>query len=165
MRWVRTWPAKIPEGRAHVVDRLPRIVMEDYNYVLPLALLGGDAIIIEWDLAISREDWTTFTLACLADPDRVRVAPYRLYPKSTNLPEPVWAHRRVGRNPPWITEDDQECDLFGFGLVYLPRTVVSKYLATSPEVTSDALFSKWHHAEGLGPVPVSWDVRPIHLHY
>ena len=57
------------------------------------------------------------------------------------------------------------CDLFGFGLVYLPHSIVAKYLATDPQVTGDAIFSKWHHAQGLGPVPVHWDVRPIHLHY
>jgi hypothetical protein len=81
------------------------------------------------------------------------------------LPEPVWAHRRVGRHPAWIKDGELTCDLFGFGLVYLPHSIVGKYLATAPETTGDALFSQWHHAQGLGPVPVSWDVRPVHLHY
>jgi hypothetical protein len=164
VRWVRTWPAEIPEGRSYVVDRLPRIEM-DRNYVPVLEQLDGDTVIVEWDLAVSFEDRERFTAACEAEPDRVRVAPYRIYPVSTNLERPVWAHRRRVGHPPWITEGDKECDLFSFGLVYLPHQVVKQYLATSPEVSSDARFSLWHYGEGLGPVPVSWDVKPTHLHY
>jgi hypothetical protein len=148
-----------------VVDGLYRIEMRDYNYVPVLSQLDSDTVIIEWDLAVELADITRFTSACQADPGRVRVAPYRLYPRSTNLPEAVWAHRKVATHPAWITEADQECELFGFGLVYLPHEIVRQYLATSPEVTGDAIFSQWHHAQGVGPVPVSWDVRPIHLHY
>jgi hypothetical protein len=165
VRWVRTWPAKIPTGRAHVADLLPRIEMTGYNYVPVLEQLDGDTVIVEWDLAVSYEDRALFTAACLAEPDRVRVAAYRLYPRSTALPEPVWAHRRWGRHPGWITEGEPFCDMFSFGLVYLPHAIVGKYLATGPEVTGDSIFSQWHHDQGLGPVPVAWDVQPVHLHY
>lgn len=139
--------------------------MSGHNYLPVLEQLDGDTVIAEWDIAFDFVDMAWFTARCLEDPERVRVAPYRLFPESTNLPAPVWAHRRVGRNPGWITDGEQECDLFSFGLVYLPHTVVSKYLATSPETTSDDLFSRWHHRAGLGPVPVAWDVHAVHLHY
>ena len=165
MRWVRTWPERIPPGRSYVVDGLPRITMRDHDYAPVLGQLDGDTIIAEWDIAVSFEGIARFTEVCEARPERVHVAPYRLYPASTNSVEPVWAHRRVGRNPPWIAEGEPECDLFSFGLVYLPHLVVSKYLATDPGVSGDARFSQWHHNAGLGPVPVCWDVRPIHLHY
>ena len=165
MRWVRTWPTRIPKGRAYVDDLLPKIEMTDYNYVPVLEQLDGDTVIVEWDVAVSREDIALFALLCQLERDQVRVAPYRLYPISTNLPDVVWAHRRFGRLPQWITEGEPYCDLFGFGLVYLPHAVVSKYLETKPEVTGDAIFSQWHHAQGLGPVPVTWDIRPVHLHY
>jgi hypothetical protein len=148
-----------------VVDGLPRIEMSGHNYLPVLEQLDGDTVIVEWDLAVSREDTARFTAACQASPGRVRVAPYKLYPISTNLQAPVWAHRRVGRNPPWITPADQECDLFGFGLAYLPHMIVKEYLETGPEVSSDALFSQWHHTVKLGPVPVCWDVQPVHLHH
>jgi hypothetical protein len=165
VRWVRTWPADIPAGRSYVVDDLKRIVMDSYNYVPVLEQLDGDTVIIEWDLAVSFEDKGRFTALCEADPHGVHVAPYRLYPRSTGLREPVWAHRMPHRLPPWITEADQECIWFSFGLVYLPHMIVTRYLATGPEVTGDALFSQWHHAQGLSPVPVHWNVRPVHLHY
>jgi hypothetical protein len=166
--WVRTFPAEIPPGRGYVVDELPQVTMTSYNYVPVmerLARVDGDAVIVEWDIAFSPEDREAFDAAIAVDPQRVHVVPYRLYPRSTNLPEPVWAHRAVGRLPPWITEQDQACDLFSFGLVYLPAAVVRWYLSTGPEVTGDAVFSQWHHDAGLGPVPVHWDVRPVHLHY
>jgi hypothetical protein len=162
---VRTWPERIPEGRNYVVDQIPRIEMRDHNYAPVLEQLDGDTVVIEWDLAVRPRDVAAFTAACLADPDRVRVAPYTLYPVSTNLPGPVWAHRRAGRNPPWIETGEPDCDLFSFGLVYLPHVVVSRYLEPGPEVSGDARFSSWHHSAGLGPVPVQWDVQPVHLHY
>jgi hypothetical protein len=167
VRWVRTWPAKIPKDRAHVVDGLEQIVMNDYNYVPVLEQLdgGGGTVIIEWDLAVSFEDKERFTRICEGHPKVVHVAPYRLYPRSTNLPKPVWAHRDAGRNPPWISEYDSWCDLFSFGLVYLPHAIVREYLASEPETTGDTLFSQWHHRTGHGPVHVHWAVRPVHLHY
>lgn len=168
MRWVRTWPERIPEGRNYVVDQIPRIVMADYNYVPVLeqiAETGEDTVIVEWDIAVDALEMIKFTAECMVEPDRVHVAPYLLFPRSTSLPGPVWAHRKVSRHPPWITEADTECDLFGFGLVYLPHAIVQKHLETAPGVTGDARFSQWHHDAGLGPVPVHWDVRPMHLHY
>jgi hypothetical protein len=165
VRWVRTFPAEIPEGRAYVSDGLPRLVMSGFNYVPVLEQLDGDTVIVEWDIAVSFEDRDRFTELCSADPDRVHVAPYQLYPVSTHLPGPVWAHRVATRHPPWINQWDGTCDLFSFGLVYLPHAIVRRYLATMPAVTGDALFSMWHYAEEFGPVPVHWDVRPVHLHF
>lgn len=165
MRWIRTWPERIPPGRSYVVDSLPRVIMAGHDYAPVLAGLDGDTVIVEWDMAVSREDIARFTLFCQAEPGRVHVAPYKLYPVSTNLPGPVWAHRRAAGGHPWIAEGMPYCDLFGFGLIYLPNAIVRKYLATDPGMVSDGRFSRWHHAAGLGPVPVHWDVRPVHLHY
>jgi hypothetical protein len=166
--WVRTFPAEVPAGRSFVVDRLPRVTMAGYDYMPVLDRLGradGGTVIVEWDIAFSPEDRAAFDSAIAADPQRVHVAPYRLYPRSTNLPAPVWAHRAAGRLPPWIGDGEPVCDLFSFGLAYLPAAIIRRYLATRPEVTGDAVFSQWHHDAGLGPVPVHWDVRPVHLHY
>ena len=165
MRWVRTWPERIPPGRSYVVDGIPKILMSGHDYAPVLAQLDGDTVIVEWDLAVSPEDIRAFENWCEIDPEEVHVAPYRLYPVSTGLPAPVWAHRRVGRASPWITKGDAECDLFGFGLVYLPLAVVRRHLDAKLGVTGDARFSQWHYGAGLGPVQVHWDVRPIHLHY
>lgn len=78
----------------------------------------------------------------------------------------MWAHRQaIPAGGGWVSDGEPVCDLFGFGLVYLPLGLVRCYLATRPEVTGNAEFSRWHHEHGHGPVPIHWDVRPVHLHY
>jgi hypothetical protein len=85
VKWIRTWPERIPPFRGYVVDMMERAVM-DTDYFPVLAALDTDTVIIEWDLAVSLEDMLAFTAACEADPGTVRVAPYRLYHRQ--------AHRR-----------------------------------------------------------------------
>jgi len=170
VKWARTWPASIPPGRSYVTDQLPRIVMDgDYRPVL--ASLEQDTVITEWDLAVSLEDMLAFTAACEADPGTVRVAPYRLYHrKRDGQPVPVWAHQSAWHYAPLtgrhIGDGEPACDWFGLGLAYLPLAVVQKFLASGPaRPVTDKTFSQWHHDAGLGPVPVEWGVRPVHLHY
>lgn len=171
MRWIRTWPAKMPpvDGpsgypRNYVVDQLPRVEME-FDYVPVFRQLTGDTVIVEWDIAFGPEEITAFEKHVAGEPGRVQVAPYRLYPRSTMWPGPVWAHRyNHGGVQPWISEGDPFCDWFGFGFIYFPLPVVHHYLATDPFNEGDTDFSRWHHSE-YGQVPVRWDVRPVHLHY
>jgi hypothetical protein len=165
MRWIRTFPASIPDGRSYVTDTLDRAYMNDYNYVPVFEQFTDDTVITEWDLAFGPETMAAFTAHIAADPGRVHVAPYRLYPRSTGLPEPVWAHRHAAGGVRWVSEGDPECDWFSFGLAYLPLVIVRAYLATRPERTGDSLFSRWHHETAGARVPVHWDVRPVHLHY
>jgi hypothetical protein len=167
VKWVRTFPAGIPEGRNYVVDQIERVHMERHKYVPVFGQLGGDTVIIEWDLAVDPEMMAAFEARVADDPCRVQVAPYRLYPVSSALPGPVWAHRHV-INPShayWVAEGDPCCGYFGLGLVYLPHAVVRAYLETGPEVASDQEFSRWHHENVEPRVPIHWDVRPVHLHY
>lgn len=166
MKWIRTFPAEIPPGRSYVVDGLQRVLMDGYNYVPVFEQLDDDTVIVEWDLALSPDDMAKFTWHCMTQPNRAHVAPYRLYPRSTALPDPVWAHRQaIPAGGGWVSDGDPVCQLFGFGLVYLPLGLVRSYLATRPDVTGDSEFSRWHHEHGHGPVPIHWDVRPVHLHY
>lgn len=190
IRWVRSYPAgPIPPHRAYVIDELPRLPIADYDYapLAQLAELGDDVIVIEWDMAVSREDRDRFTRAAIhAQHEGLPlVAPYRLY-----APEPAhYAHRRVsadGRER-WIRENEPTCDYFGFGLVYLPGQLVRRFAAEpapargrSPFLPdgapyadtrlTDQTFSvwyRWHCADGgaCRSPRVAWDVRPVHLHY
>lgn len=178
MRWVRSWPADPPPGRAHVVDRLERLVIDDYDYSA-LGELGEDVIVIEWDVAIDPYDAAAFEQACTTAgyTTGVLVAPYLLHDDAGVR----WAHRRlvgVGVER-WVTLGEEYCDLFGFGLVYLPRWIVESFLeAPAPERGrpyyakpgsytdcrfTDQTFSTWHHRK-FGGVPILWDVHPAHLH-
>lgn len=172
MQWIRTLPEGTPAelaamGKTFIWDEALPVVRQDCDYRPVLAQLAADTVIVEWDLAVSPEQIEAFTASAALTPDEVQVAPYRLYPASTALPGPVWAHRcSDGRGGwRWITEADRAADLIGFGLVYLPLAIVRQYLAETSGPSSDTTFSRWHYERVQRTVYVDWDVRPIHLHY
>lgn len=165
MRIVRSWPAQVPEHRSYVVDDLPRLVLEDYD-LSPLYDVDDDVVLIEWDLAVGEEDLVRFVARVGNDPDRVTVAPYRLYLTTESqapLRKPVWAHRRPDGSH--VDEGDPMCAFFGFGLIYFPREIVQAFRSDWQGHFSDGSFSGWHRNNVTEEVPIAWDVRPVHLHY
>jgi hypothetical protein len=170
MNWIRTYPPGRPgqwHGRNYVIDHATRWVHMDRDYLPVLAGVADDTVLLEWDIAVSLEDRQTFARHIAREPDRIQVAPYLLYPASTSLPRPVWAHRRITElgDAQWVDDDEPGCDLFGFGMVYLPLDLVTAYLATCPAGSNDNDFSRWHHDTVGERVPIRWDCYPIHLHY
>jgi len=168
--WVRSWPTDPPAGRAHVVDDLPRLNIFRHDLATDprLYTLQQDILLLEWDVALEPLERRRFEQLVAEAPDQVQVAPYRLYPTSTGLSEPVWAHRAGRHGERWISFGEPTCDHFGFGLVYLPWALVLRYLEAGPinSQTSwfnDSNFSLWHYAQVGRPVPVHWEVRPVHL--
>lgn len=178
MKLVRSWPAEIPEGRAYVVDQIPKLVMSGYDYRC-LADLDDDVVLIEWDIAVGGEQLARFMQRAEAEPDRVRVAPYLLYAsrvRGGRFPfKPFYVHRvREPGHKRWVTgPEDTYCHLFGFGLTYLPKDLIQQFMST-PEMArsdsklpfSDTTFSRWHmrFAEHRN-VPIDWDCHAVHLHY
>jgi hypothetical protein len=66
----------------------------------------------------------------------------------------------------WVTEADESCHLFGFGMTYVPRDVWRAFNAANKRGwVNDNSFSRWHHEHVRAEVPIPWDVRPVHLHY
>lgn len=159
MQLLRSWPATIPHGRAHVEDDIPKLVIDGYDYG-PLRTLEQDVLLLEWDIAVGQEDLRAFARRAAARSDDVLVAPYRLYPDGTDLPEPVWAHRRNYLT--FVDEDEPDCWMFGFGMVYLPKHLVAAF---DGPIFDDGRFSEWHAQKVGKPVPIAWDVRPVHLNY
>lgn len=171
MKLVRSWPAEIPQGRAYVVDDIDKMIMAKYDY-RGLADLDDDVVLIEWDIAVGGEQLERFMARAKADPTQTRVAPYLLYPKSTNRPAPFYCHRvREPGTKRWVTgPEDTHCQMFGFGLVYIPRELILKFMETlRPEhMFSDTTFSRWHMrwAPAVNRnVPIDWDAHCVHLHY
>lgn len=174
MRLVRSWPDRIPEGRAHVVDNVERLVLHNHDYK-PLAAIDDDVLLLEWDIAVGQEDLRAFAAHARQDPDRVLVAPYRIYADAYNLPTDVWAHRRWdgtgvgtvipnGATP--VATGDPWCQLFGLGMVYLPRDLHRRFAAVAwSSHFGDTQFSMWHYEHVTHDVPICWDVHPVHLHY
>lgn len=166
MRALRSWPQTVPTGgRNYVVDTLPKLVLDGYDYA-PLLQVAEDVLLLEWDVAVAREDLDCFIRQALADPGRVLVAPYRLYITTVHghpLKQPVWAHRRTDGSH--VQTGEPTCAYFGFGMAYLPRALIERFGMAWSGHFSDGSFSGWHRREVTDRVPICWDVRPVHLHY
>lgn len=167
MRLLRSWPTKVPTGRSFVVDPMPKLILDNYDYG-PLADVDDDVVLLEWDIAIDREGLAQFVRTAKEYPERVIVAPYQLYVSTVHshpLRRPRWCHRRADGQH--IDTGERTCAMFGFGMIYLPQQVVSRYFAERNPAWgfNDAGFSSWHHRNVAEQVPVLWDVRPVHLHY
>lgn len=146
--------------------------MTGYDYRC-LDDLQDDVLLIEWDIAVGCEELARFAERANQSPERVLVAPYRVYrstPELVELSQPVWPFRRYmpdGQSTRWVTPDDATCHLFGFGMAYLPRLLVATYLRDRPGVKfDDVSFSSWHYQRAEDPeVPIAWDCPMVHLNY
>lgn len=118
--------------------------------------------LLEWDVALDRRSRDRFARNAMAWPDRVRVAPYTLYPASGR---PQQVHRWHGRP---LDDGEPYADSFGLGCIYLPQAVLDAFLADPPRQVArlgfnDTVFSDWHRTR-IGPVAVDWSVHPQHVH-
>lgn len=172
MLLLRSWPEQVPPGRPHVVDNIPRLHMRDYDYRGPLGEVDDDVLLIEWDLAVDKEDLAEFARRCRAGPERVLVAPYRLYHYSSDRdrPAPIWVHRRYLGTPETgqlihVQPGDETCHLWGLGMTYLPHWIIQKFLVEWGGPLTDGALSGWHYRHIEQDVPITWDIRPVHLHY
>lgn len=178
MKLVRSWPAVIPEGRAYVVDDIPRFIMgadgdRQFSYHR-LAELDDDVVLIEWDIAVGAQELRTFMERAKAEPDQVRVAPYPLYRRASSQGRaqvPFYVHRiRTERARSWCKPGDTHCQMFGFGLIYLPKAMIQGFVAQMQPGShfGDTEFSRWHMRNApahLRNVPIDWDCHAVHLHY
>ena len=161
MKFVRSWPAKIPPDRNYVVDMLPRFVMDDYSY-RGLGDLNDDVLLIEWDMAVGKEDLDRFLGHIGDDPSRVVVAPYRVYQHTETpavLPQPVWVLRRYRDDEQsmyFVDEGEPTCHMWGLGLTYLPRHVIRGFLDAWPGHMNDAALSGWHYKNVERETRIAW---------
>jgi hypothetical protein len=174
MKLLRSWPDQIPEGRSYVVDDIERLVINRHDYAA-LRNVDDDVLLLEWDVAVGQEDLLTFAERARSAPGRVLVAPYRIYADVYGLPADIWAHRSwdgtgagtvipTGAKP--IETNMPMCNLFGLGLVYLPRDLVRRFLPGHPPGHfGDTQFSMWHYQHVAQTVPIAWEVRPVHLNF
>lgn len=176
MQVLRSWPARIPPDRGYVVDNIDRIVIDNYDYSEALANVEDDILLLEWDIAVDRDALLRFGQRAQLHPDRVAVAPYRIYAEAYHIPEDIWAHRHWGgegagtmcprgRIQP-VATGDPTCNLFGLGMVYLPRDIIRGYIDDGyARHMGDVEFSMWHYQKIRQEVHILWDVHPVHLHY
>ena len=126
---VRAWPDRPPDA-PHIIDGWPTIPVDDYDY-RAAAELADDVIVLDWDIAVSKPDLESFAGRARQTPDVPLAAPYLLH----GQPDPVWAHRvweRPGQLLRYVEYGETACDLFGFGMVYLPWSLTAAYIAANP---------------------------------
>ena len=166
------------------------VYVDNYNYWdFFTSVLDDDVIIIEMDMAISYDDRRRFEKYCREKPDIVHVAPYPHYGFKNTYERVGWVHRNSVNCS--VREGDEYCLYCGFGLIYLPLAMIRQFVQAINDgvwvkddrehdfclglkyhetgepanFASDCTFSYWHASVIGDPVPVHWDVRPVHLHY
>jgi hypothetical protein len=175
VRLLRSWPAVIPDNNRHyVVDGCERLIISNHHYGA-LAAIDNDVLLLEWDMAVGQEELRKFARRAMEAPDRVLVAPYRIYADAYGLPADIWAHRRwdgtgsgtvipTGATP--VQTGDPFCQLFGFGMIYLPRDLTHRFAAAAwASHFGDKEFSMWHYDRVTHDVPIMWEIQPVHLNY
>jgi hypothetical protein len=128
-------------------------------------------VVLEHDIAVPKETWDELAAEIIEFPRWVIAAWYRLYPVSTGLPMPVWAHRiamqgqpsefRCGDFPPL-----ERPASFGLGCTFLPARLLDALpddLGQWDYPVLDTRLSELARELGVGirtvPTPV------VHLHY
>lgn len=157
MEWFRSWPAVAPPDRAHIIDRLPRLVIGDYDYATLNP--GWPAVrpgfcLLEWDVALDRVGRARFAELAAAAPGRVLVADYPIFP----VGGPPAGTCRVGGRP--VDPGTPRAESFGFGCIYLPAHILQAWPGGR---MTDRTFSRWHHTR-YGPATIARGVHPQHLH-
>jgi len=165
----------MPEGRAYVATSPGRsssraafrqlLTYGDGEYNQAFRFLFEPVVLVHWDLALEPDDVEAFERAIAQSPDEVHVAPFRLWPFSTGLDRPVWAHRHADLS--WIRDGDERAELVSFGCIYLPKRALEVarscdiWCASVEHVEETISFSRAWGAGGR----VCWDCRPKHLNW
>lgn len=173
MRVIRSFPAAIPDNRNYIIDDAQKLINVCYNYQ-GLVDIDDDIIHLDWDQAIGRDDLITFARRARQNPDRVLVGPTpieRDYPNGHSSNWNCFKYEPNGVSKRFVKTGEPTCDLFGFGMVYLPRKMVLEFVDTyraqldaGTERFNDMAFSGWY-TNAYGPADICWDVTVVHLHY
>lgn len=150
-----------------MIDDATRIPVDDYDY-RALVDLDDDVLLLDWDMAVHRDDLEKFALRAGRTPGRVLVAPYVAYPDTRpGLRRPTWTMRRYdGAQLRYVETGEPTCHLFGFGMTYLPRARILAFANANPETRfDDTAFAGWMYRKTGWEVPITWDIRPVHLNY
>lgn len=83
-------------------------------------------VILDGDVAVDPIDISFMQQSMVSDPNSIHIGPARIWPKSTNFSQWVWAHRKFGT----VFKDWQtyrtDVDTASFCFTYLPRTLIEK---------------------------------------
>lgn len=128
-------------------------------------------IVLEYDMAVPLEAWQEMNAAIAESPNRVIAIPYKIYPASTKMDRPVWAHRLAfAGGPVGYAPADRPCPrnpvAFGLGATFLPSRLLLELpddLTNWVYPTTDTRMSRLAHECGIAIVATQTEA--VHLHY
>lgn len=171
MRIIRSFPKTIPPNRAYIMDQYERFYNQDYGYNgFQEVVNESPLILLEWDVAIDQPNLRQFIRHIEEAPDWPHTAPYF---KSED-DERHWMHFRLEGRTQWggdvfrpIHEGEPDCDQVGTGIMYFPQGILHDCPNSDAgsQVLNDGLISRYLRTlPQWKPVPIHWDVVPVHLH-
>ena len=173
MKVIRSWPRDPPEYHPRADDMIPRMLNSDFDY-RKLIAYNDDILHVDWDTAVSPEDFSHFAEHARTDPLSCLVHPCVMYPggmfgsqiRDHSAPERAgYRYVNNGTGCRHITEDDEACALWGFGMVYLPGKWLTAYGDAFPgQKLTDIGFSGWYYRQA-GEARICWHVKPVHLNF
>lgn len=128
-------------------------------------------ICLEHDIAVSRECWRELADMLIRHPQDVAAVPYLLYPRSTGLDHPVWAHRGQGTDGRYFfaAAQDRLVDFpaaFCLGCTYLPGRLLNALPEDLTHWDYPVLDTKLSDLARELSIPCRCTTTPaIHLHY
>lgn len=174
MRIVRSWPKDQPSDHPFVMDNCERVYIDTVDY-RPLIDIGENFIHLDWDIAVERNRLRDFVRKCEAEPDVVRVGPYKGYP--TRRWHHKWAWANHEKWYVWKTDEarlqrielkpgDPYCHWFAPGMMYMPFDLWKEFYDDEGYKVICEGFPDWYHVKhGWTDWPVEWDLNAIHLNY
>jgi hypothetical protein len=159
---LRSFPdGALPVGRGYIHDGLERFLQPAFDYT-GLKRYDDDVIVLEWDIAVSAADIARFR-EDVGGHDWPVVAPF-LNREGTHFMH--WRDPGGGRALRPIVHGEADCDLFGFGMVYLPAALIRDYPGGfgGSSILSDGSFPRWLETlPQWRPVPVDWSITVVHV--
>jgi hypothetical protein len=162
VRILRSFPdGTPPAGRAYVQDDLERFLQPAFDYT-GLKRYEDDILLLEWDIAVSTLDLARFAERAKGR-DWPLVAPFLRRDSAHYM---HWRDPGGTRTLRPIRYGEPDCDLFGFGMVYLPARIIRDYPPgyQGSSILSDGSLPRWLQEQpGAKPVPVDWSIAVVHL--
>ncbi len=175
MRFVRFTHASFPIEKNEDLEIIISEPNSRFNWKrqIDIALKTESCVIVQQDVEFSLAQKRKMLEEIAKTPTVPISAPTVLYPKSTNLPAPVFNGRIITNfinennyETRWINFSDRFCDLPALDCVYIPTEIFQdfKFKEDSPPYQFDADIGKFFYLKNI-KTRLVWEIIPQHYHY
>lgn len=166
------YPSDIGIHKVHVNPRVGGYgfaVRDAWQHARDAGKIG--VIVLEHDIAVPREAWDEMEESIHDEPNCVIAVPYVLYPASTGLAFPVWAHRsRIADGRFDFIAADAPCPsapaAFSLGCTFLPSRLLIELPDDLRQWDFPVLDTRLSElAQEIGVKALTTETPAVHLHY